>query len=201
MHSPASALLRLASGLVDTAILACTEILLRRGLRRPDTSSSLCTQLQRLLLAGCYFVGTLRLAGKTGGQALLGLRVVDEVTGGRPSWRGSLLWWAIRQSPEVLLMPLLRSSQLHDTTTKLREVQPEVDELRHRHQGDQPALNEAVMQLYQSQGIDPWRVYRPLLMAGVVAAAYGSTMEAGILIRSDRRSLHDRLAGVLVVRG
>jgi uncharacterized RDD family membrane protein YckC len=201
MRPPASAPLRLASGLVDATILACAEILLRRGVGRAVASSALRTQLQRLLLAGCYFVGALRLAGRTGGQALLGLRVVDEVTGERPGWRGSLLWWAVRQPPEILLVPLSTSSRLEDTTRKLREVQPEVDELRRRYRGDRSTLNDAIMRLYGSRGVDLWRGYGPLFVAGAVAAAYGSTMGAGILVRPDRRGLHDRLAGVSVVRG
>jgi uncharacterized RDD family membrane protein YckC len=201
MGSAASAPLRLASGLVDIAILAGAETLLRRGVGRHVTSPTPRTQLERLLLAGCYFVGTLRVAGRTGGQALLGLRVVDELTGERPGWRGSLLWWALRQPPEVLLLPLSSSSTVNDTTAKLRELQPDVDELRRRHWGDRSTLNDAIMHLYQSRGVDLWRGYRPLLVSGVVAAAYSSTITAGILMRPDRRGIHDRLAGVTVVHG
>jgi uncharacterized RDD family membrane protein YckC len=189
-----------ASGLVDVAILAGAEVLLHRVLLRRTPTPSPWTQLQRLLVAGCYFVGAVGLAGRTGGQALFGLRVVDAVTGGRPAWRASLLWWAVRQPPEICLLPLSTSSRLRDTTTKLREVQPEVDELRRRFGRDRRCLDEAIMKLYQSRGVDPWRGYKPLLVGGVVAAAYGWTITAGTLIRSDRRGLHDRLAGVLVVR-
>ena len=201
MRSAASAPQRLASGLIDIAILGCAESLLRRGVGRHVPSSTPRTQLQRLLLSGCYFVGTVRVAGRTGGQALLGLRVVDEVTGERPGWRSSLLWWALRQPPEVLLIPLSASSQLDDTTAKLRELQPDVEELRRRYRGDRSTLDDAIMHLYQSRGVDLWRGYRSLLVSGVVAAAYSSTIAAGILIRPDRRGLHDRHAGVLVVHG
>jgi uncharacterized RDD family membrane protein YckC len=201
MRSAASAPLRLASGLVDTAILAGAETLLRRGVGGHVTSPTPRKQLERLLLAGCYFVGTLRVAGRTGGQALLGLRVVDAVTGERPGWRGSLLWWALRQPPEVLLLPLSSSSTVNDTTAKLRELQPDVDKLRRRHWGDRSTLNDAIMHLYQSRGVDLWRGYRPLLVSGVVAAAYSSTITAGILMRPDRRGIHDRLAGVTVAHG
>ena len=97
-------------------------------------------------------------------------------------------------------MLLAASSRVRDTTTKLRAVDPEVDELRRRFRHDRPRLDEAIMELYRSRGVDPWRGYRPLLVAGVVAAAYGWTIAAGALIRSDRRGLHDRLAGVVVVR-
>ena len=201
MRSAASAPLRLASGLVDTVILASAEFVLRRGVGRPVTSSSRRNQLGRLLLAGCYFVGSLRLVGRTAGQAVFGLRVVDVVTGDRPGWRGSLLWWAVPRPPEILLMPLATSSQLDETTRKLRDLQPEVDELRRRYPRDRSTLNEALMELYQSRGVDPWREYKPLLLAGLVAGAYGATIEGGILIRPDGRGLHDRVAGVLVVRG
>ena len=193
--------LRLASSLVDTAVLAGAEAALRRALLRRTLVPSPRAQLQRLLLAGCYFVGAVGLVGRTGGQALFGLRVVDSVSGGRPGWRASLLWWAVRQPPEILLLPLSTSSRLRETTRKLREVQPEVDELRRRSRRDRPRLDEAIMELYRSRGVDPWRGYRPLLVAGVVAAAYGWTLTAGTLIRSDHRGLHDRLAGVLVVAG
>ena len=200
MRPAAPAALRVASGLVDAAILAGADALLHRGLLRRTPTPPPWTQLQRLLVAGCYFVGAVGLTGRTGGQALFGLRVVDAVTGGRPAWSASLLWWAIRQPPEIFLLPLSTSSRLRDTTTKLREVQPEVDELRRRFGRDRRRLDEAIMELYQSRGVDPWRGYSPLLLAGVVAAAYDWTITAGSLIRSDRRGLHDRLAGVRVVR-
>ncbi len=199
MRSAAPAPLRLVTNLVDTAILAGAEALIRRGLPRRDAGASSRTQLQRLLLAGCYFVGAVGLAGRTGGQALFGVRVVDAATGQRPGWRAALLWWAVRQPPEVLLS-LSISSRVRDTTTMLRDVEPEVDELRRRFGHDRPRLNGAIMELYESRGVDPWRGYRPLLLAGVVAAAYSCTITAGTVLRPDHRGVHDRLAGVVVVR-
>lgn len=166
--------------------------------RAADASPRL--QLERLLLSGCYFVGTIGVAGRTGGQALLGLRVVDDAIGGRPGWRAALVWWAVRQPPELLTIPLSTSSRVRETTAKLSEAEPDAKALRRRLRGDQPGLKDALTELYKSRGIDPWRGYRPLLLAGLVVAAYGCVLAAGILTRPDRRALHDRVAGVVVVR-
>lgn len=200
MPSTAAPLVRLASGVVDTAIVAGAELLLWPDRLRRPVGISPGMQLQRLLLEGCYFVGALGLAGRTGGHALFGLRVVDQATGGRPGWRAALLWWALRQPPQALSIPLASSSRVRETTAKLREADPEAEELRRRFRGDRPRLDEAMMELYRARDIDPWSGYRPLFVAGLLAATYGCILTAGILRRPDRRGFHDRLAGVLVVR-
>ncbi len=79
-------------------------------------------------------------------------------------------------------------------------MEPEVDELRRRFGHDRPRLYDAIYELYGSRGVDPLRGYRPLLVAGVMAAAYNWTVTAGMFLRLDRRALNDRLAGVVVVR-
>ncbi len=198
MPSAAPVYLRFASGLIDGAILAGAEVLVR-GLSRREPPASPRMQLQRLLLAGCYFVGTVGLVGRTAGQALSGLRVVGATTGRRPGWRASLLWWAVRQPPEILLLPLSTSSRVRGTTAVLRSMEPEVDQLRRRFSHDHPRLEEAIAELYQSRGVDLWRGYWQLLVVGGLAAAYTWTVTVGVLLRPDHRALYDRLAGVVLV--
>ncbi len=80
-----------------------------------------------------------------------------------------------------------------------RGLEPEVDELRRRLGHDPARLYEAIMELHKASGVDPWWGSAPLLVAGV-AAPYGWTITAGMLLRPDHRTLYDRLAGVVLVR-
>ncbi len=125
---------------------------------------------------------------------------MDDATHGRPGWRAALLWWAVRQPPELLTIPMSTSTRVRETTAKLWEAEPDAKALRRRFRGDQPGLKDAMTELYKSRGIDPWRGYWPLLFAGLLVAAYGCVLAAGVVTRPDRRALHDRVAGVVVVR-
>lgn len=89
------------------------------------------------IVAGCYFVAGTALAGRTAGQAVLGLRVVDEATGRSPGCLASMIRWVVLQSPRVLSTVVSRSSFIRRNVEQLRDVQPKVDELRRRHGTDQ----------------------------------------------------------------
>jgi hypothetical protein len=70
------------------------------------------------------------VTGRTAGQAALGLRMVNEVTHARPGWRAAMIRWAVCQPPQVLLIAVSRSSSVRRALEQLRELQPDVDELR-----------------------------------------------------------------------
>ena len=199
MATAAPPSLRLASSVVDTAVVGGIDALLRR-LSGGRPGASPMAQVRRILVDCCYSVGAVSVAGRTGGQALVRLRVVDELTGGRPGWPASVVWWALRQPPSVLLIPVRATSRLGETARKLEEVRPDVEALKRRFYGDEPGFYRAVGDLYRSRGIRAWRGCGPALVASVLAIAYDWVMGAGIVLRGDRRGLRDRLAGILVVR-
>lgn len=91
---------RLVAGVLDAAIVDAAA----RGLRRIQGSrwddSALSAKWKRLGVAGCYFVAATAVAGRTGGQAILGLRVVDEFTRRKPGWRAAMIRWVVRQPPD-----------------------------------------------------------------------------------------------------
>ena len=103
---------------------------------------------------------------------------MDAATGRRPGWCASLLWWP-SQPPQILVLVLSTSSRVLDRTTRLRSVEPEVAALRRRFGHDRPRLNEAMIELYRSRGVDPWRESRPILVATVISVRYSWDASAG----------------------
>jgi hypothetical protein len=103
---------RMASGVVDAVIVAAAGLGLRRLQGRPWHDVSSGAQWDSLAVAGCYFVAGMVLAGRTAGQAVLGLRMVNEVTHGRPGCRAMMIRWAVCQPPQVLLIVVSGSSSV-----------------------------------------------------------------------------------------
>ena len=198
MAAAAPPSLRLASAAVDTAVVGALDALLSR--RRGGRSAGSGPSFQRLAVGGCYTVAALGLAGRTCGHALCRLRVLNAAAGGRPGWRAAVTWWVLRRPADVLLVPVVASTRLDEAAQKVREVKSEVDELRRRFEGDWPRFYRAAGDLYTSRGVDvTWRAWGPVL-AALVSIAYECVMTAGVVLRRDRRGLHDRVAGVVVVR-
>jgi hypothetical protein len=88
------------------------------------------------------------VTGRTAGQAVLGLRMVNEVTHGRPGWRAAMIRWAVRQPPQVLLIAVSGSSSMRRALEQLRELQPDVDELRSQHGRSQREFKQSLMDLF-----------------------------------------------------
>ncbi|MDQ4091696.1 MAG: RDD family protein [Actinomycetota bacterium] len=190
---------RLASAQLDAAIVIGACIGARRLRRRAVLDSSLRAQAEDLVVAGCYFAGVPALAGRTPGQAVLGLRVVESDTHGAPGWRPLLVRWLVLQLPHVLVVAVSGLPSVRTALAALQEVQPEADELRRHYGRDRRSLNDALLGLYRSRAVDPWASGWPILAAAVVGWAYEVVMIAGVLRPPRRQGVHDRLANVLVV--
>jgi hypothetical protein len=139
------------------------------------------------------------VTGRTAGQAALGLRMVNEVTHARPGWRAAMIRWAVCQPPQVLLIAVSRSSSVRRALEQLRELQPDVDELRSQHGRNQRELKQSLMDLFEARGIAPFKGSWPLLAAMLVGVAYEGIVTAGVLRAPRRQGLHDRLAHILVL--
>ncbi len=171
----------------------------RRLRRRPPLDSSLSAHAEDLFVAGFYFAGILPLAGQTPGQAVLGLRVVDDQTYQRAGWRALLTRWLVLQLPHILVVAVSASPSARTAMTALEAVRPEADELRRRYGRDRRQLNEALLDLYNIRAVDPWAAGWRLLAAATIGMAYGTIVAVGVLRSPRRQGLHDRLANVVVI--
>ena len=121
------------------------------------------------LVRMAYYTSTTALAGRTLGQSVVGVRVIDFDSGRRPSWKASILRALIGIGiPE--LEPRLVASFLPIDQQLMSEQAAQMKEVRARYLGD-PA-------------------------ASLVTCA---AIFLGVWRRPDRRGLHDRIAGVIVV--
>lgn len=196
---------RLLAGAIDAVILTAARLGLDRLRGRPWFDPSPAAQRDGLAVAGCYFVAGTALAGRTAGQAVLGLRTANEVTRRRPGWRDSMIRWAVRLPPQLVLMAVLGSSFMRRNMEKMREAKTEIDELRRengsdKHGPDQKEIDNALIDLYQARRIAPGGCW-PLLAAVLIGAAYEGIVTVGVLHPPKRQGLHDRLAHVLVLEG
>jgi hypothetical protein len=141
------------------------------------------------------------VTGRTAGQAVLGLRMVDEVTHARPGWRAAMIRWAVCQPPQVLLIAVSGLPSVRRALEQLWELQPDVDELRSQHGRNQRELKQSLMDLFEARGIAPFKGGWPLLAAMLVGVAYEGIVTAGVLRAPRRQGLHDRLAHILVLDG
>lgn len=190
----------MTSAVVDAVIVAAAGLGLRRLRGRPWHDASSAAQWDSLAVAGCYFVAGMAVAGRTAGQAILGLRMVNEVTHERPGGRAAMIRWAIHQPPQVLLIAVSGSPSVRQALEQLRELQPDVEELRSQHGRNQRELKQSLRDLFEGRGISlkgGW----PLLAAMLVGLAYEGIVTAGVLRPPRRQGLHDRLAHILVLDG
>ena len=186
------------SGVVDAVIVAVAGLGLRHLRGRPWHDASSGAQWESLAVASCYFVAGMVVAGRTAGQAVLGLRMVNEVTHERPGWHAAMIRWAVHQPPQILVIAVSGSSCVRRAVKQLRELQPDVDELRSQHGRNQRALKQSLVDLFEARGIalkGGW----PLLAAMLVGVAYEGIVTAGVLRPPRRQGLHDRLAHILVL--
>ena len=161
----------------------------RRGLTFPVGS---------MAVDAAYTVGTTTLFGRTLGQRLMGLRVVDQVSGGPPGWRQAAVRWAIPavgQLGAVWLAPVPLSR-----LSKLEKLEPEATRLRQEHRGDRKKRNEALMSLYKERGLDPFGSFGSFVLRVVPGVAYHALVCGGVLRAPTRQGLHDRAANTLVVQ-
>lgn len=189
----------MASGVLDTVIVTTAGLVLGRLRGRPWHDAYTGAQWDSLAVTGCYFVAGMALAGRTAGQAVLGLRMVDEDTHARPGWRAAMTRWAVRQPPQTLLIAVARLPSVRRAMEQLRELQPDVEELRSRHGSNDHEFKQSLVDLYGARQIAPFKGCWPLLAAILAGMAYDGIVTAGVLRPTRRQGLHDRLAHVLVL--
>ena len=155
--------------------------------------------LGALALSGAYHISLTAKRGQTLGQMLLGIRVVDAKTAAVPTFKQSALRWAAATVPDALarLMPL--SGRAEATLAGITDLQPEIDRLTRRHEGDRERLNEELMRLYKEADLNPLGACLPMVLRALPSLAISCALYLPVLQGSQRQALHDRFAGTVVI--
>ncbi len=155
--------------------------------------------LAALALSGAYHISLTAKRGQTLGQMVLGIRVVDAKTAAVPTPKQSALRWGVATVPDALarLMPL--SGRAEATLAGITDLQPEIDRLTRRHEGDRESLNEELMRLYQESDVNPIGASLPIMVRALPSLVMTCALYAPMLKGSQHQALHDRVAGTVVV--
>ena len=152
-----------------------------------------------MALAGAYHISLSANRGQTLGQMVLGIRVVDATTAAVPTLKQSAVRWAVAMVPDGLagLMPL--SERVQTALAVIEDLQPEIERLTERHEGDRERLNQELMGLFEEAGVDPTGACLPIILRALPSLAMSCALYAPLLQGSSRQALHDRLAGTVVI--
>lgn len=107
------------------------------------------------------------------------INVFDAVLGAFKGWTGSPGWSIILMTVllRALLLPLnikqMRSMQ------KMQDLTPKRQALEKKHKGDPQKLNQAVMELYKEEGVNPFAGCLPLLVQMPILWAMFRTLSPG----------------------
>ena len=82
---------------------------------------------------------------------------------------GHQVGWAII-ALTIIIRTLLLPITIHTARVqvRMRTLQPKIDELRKKHQGDRTLQSQAMMQLYKEEGVSPFSSCLPLIIQMVV---------------------------------
>ena len=141
--------------------------------------------------------------GATPGQRLVRLRVVDADTGRNLSFRRALLYSTVLSAASVvrtvvrLRHPDGGRQQL--AQKRLAALQPRIRELSEQFADDPDSLSDALASLYKNTGVNPLRAgcLDPKLVLPVL---YSLILYLPALRSAPRQTLHDRIAGAVVIR-
>ncbi len=135
-----------------------------------------------------YTIGLTTWLGQTPGQMLVGVRVVDARSGGRPPWTRSAVRWAVAGLPYplVTLFPFCRST--------LSQEQPGRPLDRFRRENGVGQRHDELSRLGQQRCVSPFG-----RLGLVVTKALGVADFLLALSDSMRRGVGDRAAGTIVV--
>ena len=152
-----------------------------------------------LALSGAYHISLTAKRGQTVGQMVLGIRVVDAESAAVPTFKQSAVRWAVATVPDALvrLMPL--SERAEATLAGITDLQPEIDRLTRRHEGDRERLNEELMRLYKEADLNPLGACLPMVLRALPSFAMSCALYLPVLKGSQRQALHDRFAGTVVI--
>ena len=136
-----------------------------------------------------YTIGLTTWLGQTPGQMLVGVRVVDGRSGGRPPWTRSAVRWAVAGLPYplVTLFPFRRS------LPGPKQLGRPLD--RRRSENGDGQRDDALNRLDQQRRVSPFA----LREGHVVTKALGAADFLLALSDSRRRGVGDRAAGTIVV--
>ena len=142
-------------------------------------------------LDAAYRIALTAIRGQTLGQALVGVRVVDRDSGGRPSWRQAAVRWVVASAANLVpvLLPTPRPVRA------LQELEPEIRRLRREHGGDRQKLDRELKALFREHDVSVWPLLPPVALSGIV-----EVVAIRMLLRSPlHQGPHDRAAKTLVV--
>ncbi len=174
-------------------------LLLRARGREPSLPAVL--DVLAPVLRAAYQVSATTLAGQTLGHQALGIRVVDQRTGGTPTFKQAALRRVIQAVPDglSLLVRHLTSLQADDALAAVRELQPEVKQLTEQYGTDRPRLNEALMALYEERNVNPAEGCR-LSLVGLLPRLVSRAFLNGPALRGPlHQGIPDRLCGTVII--
>lgn len=154
-----------------------------------------------LVFSGAYQVSLMATRGQTPGMMVVGIKVVDAQTGAVPTLKQSAVRWAAAVVPSEALSRLVPSSaKAESTLATMRDLQPEIDRLMQRHQGDRQRLNEEVMGLFDTANVNPNEACLPILLRALPGLIFACALNAPALQAPRHQGIHERLAGTVVVQ-
>jgi hypothetical protein len=130
---------------------------------------------------------------------VLGIRVVDAKTGALPSLMQAAVRWAVAMVPEALARVVPLSRRVEMELAAIRELQPEIDRLTQRYEGQREMLNEELMRLFRVSSVNPIGASLPIIARALPSLAMSCALYAPMLKGSQYQALHDRVAGTIVV--
>lgn len=147
----------------------------------------------RWALTVVFFVGGVLTRDWRGpGAWMLGVRRVDAGTGGPVELRSAVVRGVVTTAWQLIGNWLF--APVHDRAgARRRAIEPEIEELRREHAGDQEALNLAMMRLYEEHKVNPSCVWVLPRMA------FSLAQELPAIWSPRNQGLADRLAGTEVV--
>ena len=157
-------------------------------------------ELAAMAFSGTYHISLTALHGQTLGQMAAGIRVVDEKTGATPSSRQSAVRWALTTIPGGLLRLAPVSTRAENTLAAMADLQPEIERLRQRHEGDRQKLNDALMALFEKSNVNPMDGCWPFLLRTIPDLLYSVALYGPALRGPLHQGLHDRVARTVVVQ-
>ena len=179
-------------------VMALPFVLLRQTVQARRRSIRL--ELAAMAFSGTYHISLTAWRGQTLGQMAAGIRVVDEKTGAAPTSRQSALRWALTTTPGGVLRLAPVSTRAENTLAAMADLQPEIERLTQRHEGDRQKLNDALMALYEKSNVNPMDGCWPILLRTLPGLLYSGALYGPALRGPLHQGLHDRVAGTIVVQ-
>ncbi|MDQ3642470.1 MAG: YidC/Oxa1 family membrane protein insertase [Actinomycetota bacterium] len=116
-----------------------------------------------------------------------------------PTVKQSAVRWAVATVPDALARLVRLSERAETTLAGITDLQPEIDRLTRRHEGDRERLNEELMRLFKEADLNPLGACLPMVLRALPGFAISCVLYGPVLQGSQRQALHDRFAGTVVI--